>query len=57
MELNENEKMKKKLIISLVCLLLVSAPARPAEKTTALPILEIVKAVTKKVIKAIDLRI
>jgi hypothetical protein len=49
--------MKKKLIISLVCLLLVSAPARPAEKTTALPILEIVKAVTKKVIKAIDLRI
>jgi len=57
MELNENEKMKKKLIISLVCLLLVSAPARPAEKTMALPILEIVKAVTKKVIKAIDLRI
>jgi len=49
--------MKKKLIISLVCLLLVSAPARPAEKTMALPILEIVKAVTKKVIKAIDLRI
>jgi len=32
-------------------------PARPAEKTAALPILEIVKAVTKKVIKAIDLRI
>lgn len=49
--------MKKKLIISLVCLLLVSTPARPAEKTMALPILEIVKAVTKKVIKAIDLRI
>lgn len=49
--------MKKKLIISLVCLLLVSTQARPAEKTMALPILEIVKAVTKKVIKAIDLRI
>ncbi|MBW1656170.1 conjugal transfer protein TraI [Flavobacterium quisquiliarum] len=49
--------MKKKLIISLVCLLLVSTPARPAEKVMALPILEIVKAVTKKVIKAIDLRI
>ena len=29
----------------------------PAEKTAALPILEIVKAVTKKVIKAIDLKI
>lgn len=49
--------MKKKLIISLACLLLMSTPARPAEKVTALPILEIVKAVTKKVIKAIDLRI
>ncbi len=40
-----------------MCFLLVSAPARPAEKTAALPILEIVKAVTKKVIKAIDLGI
>ncbi|MBW1655990.1 conjugal transfer protein TraI [Flavobacterium quisquiliarum] len=49
--------MKKKLIISLVCLLLVCTPARPAERILALPILEIVKAVTKKVIKAIDLRI
>lgn len=49
--------MKKKLIVCLVCLLLVSIPARPAEKTVVLPILEIVKAVTKKVIKAIDLRI
>lgn len=49
--------MKKKLIISLVCLLLVGTSARPAEKTMVLPILEIVKAVTKKVIKAIDLRI
>jgi len=40
-----------------MCFLLVSASARPAEKTAALPILEIVKAVTKKVIKAIDLGI
>lgn len=49
--------MKKKLITCLILLLLIGAPARPAEKTAALPILEIVKAVTKKVIKAIDLRI
>ncbi|KRD58686.1 conjugal transfer protein TraI [Flavobacterium sp. Root935] len=49
--------MKKKLIVCLVCLLLVSTSARPAEKVAVLPILEIVKAVTKKVIKAIDLRI
>ncbi|WP_337966253.1 conjugal transfer protein TraI [uncultured Flavobacterium sp.] len=49
--------MKKKLIALMVCLLLVGTSARPAEKTMVLPILEIVKAVTKKVIKAIDLRI
>lgn len=49
--------MKTKITASLICLLLISTPARPAEKTAALPILEIVKAVTKKVIKAIDLRI
>lgn len=41
----------------MICLLLLSTPGRPAEKNAALPILEIVKAVTKKVIKAIDLRI
>lgn len=40
-----------------MCLLLVATPARPAEKIAVIPILEIVKAVTKKVIKAIDLRI
>lgn len=40
-----------------MCFMLISTPARPAEKTAALPILEIVKAVTKKVIKAIDLGI
>ncbi|KAF2328135.1 conjugal transfer protein TraI [Flavobacterium ginsenosidimutans] len=49
--------MKKKLVACMVCLLLISSPARPAERVAALPILEIVKAVTKKVIKAIDLRI
>lgn len=49
--------MKKKLIVGLLCLLLVSTSARPVEKVAVLPILEIVKAVTKKVIKAIDLRI
>jgi len=49
--------MKAKIIACIICLLLISTPARPAEKTVALPILEIVKAVTKKVIKAIDLRI
>jgi hypothetical protein len=49
--------MKAKIVTCLICLLLVSTPARPAERSAALPILEIVKAVTKKVIKAIDLRI
>lgn len=49
--------MKAKIITCIICLLLISTPARPAEKTAALPILEIVKVVTKKVIKAIDLRI
>lgn len=49
--------MKAKIIACIICLLLISTPTRSAEKTAALPILEIVKAVTKKVIKAIDLRI
>ncbi|KQO24960.1 conjugal transfer protein TraI [Flavobacterium sp. Leaf82] len=47
---------KKKIMICLLCFLLISTPARPA-KVAAIPILEIVKAVAKKVIKAIDLRI
>lgn len=50
-------KTKIKAITCVICFLLTSMPARPAEKTAALPILEIVKAVTKKVIKAIDLGI
>ncbi|MFH7018593.1 conjugal transfer protein TraI [Flavobacterium sp. FlaQc-47] len=49
--------MKKRIITCIICLMLISTSARPAEKTAALPILEIVKEVTKKVIKAIDLRI
>lgn len=49
--------MKTKIITCIICLLLISTRARPAEKAAVLPILEIVKAVTKKVIKAIDLRI
>ncbi|KQW99479.1 hypothetical protein [Flavobacterium sp. Root420] len=50
-------KARIKLITCVLCLFLVGTPARPAENIVALPILEIVKAVTKKVIKAIDLRI
>ncbi|WP_163397384.1 conjugal transfer protein TraI [Flavobacterium fluviatile] len=50
-------KTKIKAVTFLLCFFLVSMPARPAEKTAAMPILEIVKAVTKKVIKAIDLGI
>ncbi|MHC0443064.1 conjugal transfer protein TraI [Flavobacterium sp. 3-210] len=49
--------MKTRIISCLICLLLISTPARPATSVAVLPILEIVKAVTKKVIKAIDLRI
>lgn len=49
--------MKTKLIICILCLFLVNAPARPSSSNAAIPILEIVKAVTKKVIKAIDLGI
>ncbi|WP_173970221.1 conjugal transfer protein TraI [Flavobacterium bizetiae] len=50
-------KTSSKIIMGLLCLFLVSSPAQASSKTVALPILEIVKAVTKKVIKAIDLRI
>lgn len=49
-------KTKIKITICLLCFLLISTPARPAT-VAAIPILEIVKAVAKKVIKAIDLRI
>ena len=50
-------KTKLKFLTCVLCLLLVSTSARPAESAAGIPILEIVKAVTKKVIKAIDLGI
>jgi hypothetical protein len=50
-------KANSKIIICLLCIFLVSTPVRPANSVAVLPILEIVKAVTKKVIKAIDLKI
>jgi hypothetical protein len=50
-------KAKMKLLTCMLCLFLISTPARPDESVAALPILGIVKAVTKKVIKAIDLGI
>ena len=49
-------KAKMRITICLLCFLLISTPTRPAT-VAAIPILEIVKAVAKKVIKAIDLRI
>lgn len=50
-------KARMKIISCVVCLLLNTTQAKSAERVAVLPILEIVKAVTKKVIKAIDLRI
>lgn len=49
--------MKTKIVVSVICLLLVCTPVRPSTTIAVIPILEIVKTVTKKVIKAIDLRI
>lgn len=45
------------MILCILSLLLISMPVRPTSTIAVIPILEIVKAVTKKVIKAIDLRI
>lgn len=50
-------KAKKKIMVCLLCLLLISTPARPAETAAAFPIVGLIKAAAKKVIKAIDLRI
>lgn len=50
-------KAKKKIMVCLLCLLLISTPARPAETAVAFPIVGLIKAAAKKVIKAIDLRI
>lgn len=49
-------KAKKKIMICLLCLLLVGAPARPAETVVVFPI-ALIKEAIKKVIKAIDLKI
>jgi len=50
-------KAKTKLIAAVLCLFLLSTPARPSSSVTTLPILELVRQVAIKVIKAIDLRI
>ena len=50
-------KAKMKIMVCLMCLLLISTPARPAETAAAFPIVGLIKAAAKKVIKAIDLRI
>ena len=49
-------KTKRKISLCLLCLLLVSSPARPAT-TAALPIVGVITTAIKKVILAIDLRI
>ena len=50
-------KAKKNMMVGLLCLLLLSTPARPATTVVAVPIIELIKEAVKKVIKAIDLRI
>lgn len=50
-------KTKRKISLCLLCLLLVSSPARPAKAVVALPIVGVITAAIKKVILAIDLRI
>ncbi|MFV8347572.1 conjugal transfer protein TraI [Flavobacterium sp. ZB4P13] len=50
-------KAKKNMMLGLLCLLLISTPAKPAESVAAVPIIELITAAVKKVIKAIDLRI
>lgn len=44
-------------MVYLMCLLLTATPARPAETAAAFPVIGLIKAAAKKVIKAIDLRI
>jgi hypothetical protein len=48
---------KKKMMVYLLCLLLLSTPARPATTVVAFPIIGLITAAVKKVILAIDLRI
>lgn len=50
-------KAKKKMMVCLLCLLLLSTPARPAATVAAFPIIGLIKEAVKKVILAIDLRI
>ncbi|SDG76209.1 hypothetical protein SAMN04488062_10254 [Flavobacterium omnivorum] len=50
-------KSKKKIMVCLLCLLLLSTPARPSATFTAFPIIGLIKEAVKKVILAIDLRI
>lgn len=50
-------KAKKNMMLGLLCLLLLSTPARPATTVAAVPILGLIKDAVAKVIKAIDLRI
>lgn len=50
-------KAKKKIMVGLLCLLLISTPARPVETVAAFPIIGLIKEAVKKIILAIDLRI
>lgn len=50
-------KAKKKMMVCLLSLLLLSTPARPAASVAAFPIIGLIKEAVKKVILAIDLRI
>jgi hypothetical protein len=50
-------KAKKKIMVCLLCLLLISTPARPTATVAAFPIIGLIKEAVKKIILAIDLRI
>ena len=50
-------KTKKNMMVGLLCLLLLSTPARPATTATAVPIIGLIKDAVAMVIKVIDLRI
>lgn len=50
-------KAKKKMMVGVLCLLLLSTPARSAATVAAFPIIGLIKEAVTKVILAIDLRI
>ena len=50
-------KAKKNMMVGLLCLLLLSTPARPATTVAVVPIIGLIKDAVAMVIKAIDLRI